>query len=210
VILDNRIGDPPLCNKDQGAVCESRRLCSAATGGSSDLPSQRDMANGLWEARQSDVFCRDSQTDPQTDAYIEYMRRPRCMELHRVLKKTGSFYYRCDWHASRYVKVMIDWISGRFENSEPRAPRQQREILAIDNVIRPTAEWESWTSLPAEHFDDARSRRAHRNSVHRIGGLRSCQLRRRRSLSSNRGISEQELSVMCEMGIKDGDTLLCA
>jgi DNA modification methylase len=25
-------------------------------------------------------------------AYIEYMR-PRCDELHRVLKKTGSFYY---------------------------------------------------------------------------------------------------------------------
>ena len=30
-----------------------------------------------------------------TKAYIEYMR-PRCVELHRVLKKTGSFYYHCD------------------------------------------------------------------------------------------------------------------
>lgn len=27
-----------------------------------------------------------------TKANIEYMR-PRCIELHRVLKKTGSFYY---------------------------------------------------------------------------------------------------------------------
>ncbi len=26
--------------------------------------------------------------------------RPRCVELARVLKKTGSFYYHCDWHAS--------------------------------------------------------------------------------------------------------------
>ncbi len=25
---------------------------------------------------------------------------PRCVELARVLKKTGSFYYHCDWHAS--------------------------------------------------------------------------------------------------------------
>jgi hypothetical protein len=25
-----------------------------------------------------------------------------------VLKKTGSFYYHCDWHASHYVKVMLD------------------------------------------------------------------------------------------------------
>jgi len=29
-----------------------------------------------------------------------------------VLKKTGSFYYHCDWHASHYVKVMLDQIFG--------------------------------------------------------------------------------------------------
>ena len=40
-----------------------------------------------------------------TQAYIDFMR-PRCVELARVLKKTGSFYYHCDWHASHYVKVM--------------------------------------------------------------------------------------------------------
>ena len=44
-----------------------------------------------------------------TQAYIEYMR-PRCVELARVLKKSGSFYYHCDWHASHYVKVMLDQI----------------------------------------------------------------------------------------------------
>ncbi len=47
-----------------------------------------------------------------TQAYIEFMR-PRCVELARVLKKTGSFYYHCDWHASHYVKVMLDQIFGR-------------------------------------------------------------------------------------------------
>ena len=46
-----------------------------------------------------------------TQAYIDYMR-PRCAELARVLKKTGSFYYHCDWHASHYVKVMLDQIFG--------------------------------------------------------------------------------------------------
>ena len=46
-----------------------------------------------------------------TVAYIDYMR-PRCVELARVLKKTGSFYYHCDWHASHYVKVMLDSIFG--------------------------------------------------------------------------------------------------
>lgn len=49
-----------------------------------------------------------------TAAYIEFMR-PRCLQLARVLKKTGSFYYHCDWHASHYVKVMLDQILG--ENS---------------------------------------------------------------------------------------------
>jgi DNA modification methylase len=46
-----------------------------------------------------------------TQAYIDFMR-PRCVELARVLKKTGSFYYHCDWHASHYVKVMLDGIFG--------------------------------------------------------------------------------------------------
>ena len=46
-----------------------------------------------------------------TQAYIEFMR-PRCVELARVLKKTGSFYYHCDWHASHYVKIMLDQILG--------------------------------------------------------------------------------------------------
>jgi DNA modification methylase len=46
-----------------------------------------------------------------TQAYIEFMR-PRCVELARVLKPTGSFYYHCDWHASHYVKVMLDRIFG--------------------------------------------------------------------------------------------------
>ena len=52
-----------------------------------------------------------------TKAYIEFMR-PRCIELARVLKKTGSMYYHCDWHASHYVKVMLDQIFGEdnFQN----------------------------------------------------------------------------------------------
>jgi len=52
-----------------------------------------------------------------TQAYIDFMR-PRCVELNRVLKPTGSFYYHCDWHASHYVKVMLDQIFGenQFQN----------------------------------------------------------------------------------------------
>ena len=49
-----------------------------------------------------------------TAAYIDYMR-PKCGELARILKKTGSFYYHCDWHASHYVKVMLDQLLGENE-----------------------------------------------------------------------------------------------
>jgi DNA modification methylase len=52
-----------------------------------------------------------------TQAYIEFMR-PRCEQLARVLKGTGSFYYHCDWHAVHYVKVMLDQLFGEenFQN----------------------------------------------------------------------------------------------
>ena len=46
-----------------------------------------------------------------TAAYIDFMR-PRCVELRRVLKPAGSLYVHCDWHASHYVKVMLDQIFG--------------------------------------------------------------------------------------------------
>ena len=39
--------------------------------------------------------------------YLDYMY-PRTKELYRVLKATGSFYYHCDWHASHYIKGMLD------------------------------------------------------------------------------------------------------
>ena len=63
----------------------------------------------FWgEAKEKRAF---EDRHASTQAYIDFMR-PRCMELARVLKKTGSFYYHCDWHASHYVKVMLDQIFG--------------------------------------------------------------------------------------------------
>ncbi len=73
-----------------------------------------------------------------TQAYIEYMR-PRCAELARVLKKTGSFYYHCDWHASHYVKVMLDQIFD--ENNF------QSEIIWRRNIAKGLA----FTGFPNNH-----------------------------------------------------------
>ena len=46
------------------------------------------------------------------DAYLDFLR-PRLIELHRILKPTGTLYFHGDWHAIHYVKVMLDGIFGR-------------------------------------------------------------------------------------------------
>jgi DNA modification methylase len=49
--------------------------------------------------------------------YIAWME-PRLRECQRVLKETGSLYLHCDYHASHYLKVMMDKIFGesKFRN----------------------------------------------------------------------------------------------
>jgi site-specific DNA-methyltransferase (adenine-specific) len=43
--------------------------------------------------------------------YIDWIEK-RALEMHRVLKKTGSLYLHCDPHASHYLKVMLDGLFG--------------------------------------------------------------------------------------------------
>lgn len=45
------------------------------------------------------------------NAYLEWMRI-RLVEIHRILKPTGSFYCHLDYHAVHYVKVILDEIFG--------------------------------------------------------------------------------------------------
>lgn len=45
------------------------------------------------------------------EGYLDYMR-PRLRELRRVLKKTGSIYLHCDWHANAHLRIMMDEIFG--------------------------------------------------------------------------------------------------
>src|SRR3954453_8637136 len=48
----------------------------------------------FWgEAKEKRAF---DDRHASTQAYLEFMR-PRCVELARVMKKTGSLYYHCDW-----------------------------------------------------------------------------------------------------------------
>ncbi|GBU26397.1 DNA methylase [Fibrobacteria bacterium R8-3-H12] len=45
-------------------------------------------------------------------AYLTYMAQ-RIIEMHRILKDTGSLYLHCDPTASHYLKVMLDEIFGK-------------------------------------------------------------------------------------------------
>ena len=45
-------------------------------------------------------------------AYLTYMAQ-RIIEMHRVLKDTGSLYLHCDPTASHYLKVVLDEVFGR-------------------------------------------------------------------------------------------------
>jgi DNA modification methylase len=83
-------------------------------------------------------------------AYIDYMT-PRLKELYRVLKSTGSFYYHCDWHASHYIKVLLDrddlfgyrnfrneiiWHYKRWPAKQKNFQRMHDVILCYSKVYR--------------------------------------------------------------------------
>jgi DNA modification methylase len=54
---------------------------------------------------------RGDKKSTSTAAYLSMMA-VRLIELHRVLKKTGSLYLHCDPTASHYLKVLLDSIFG--------------------------------------------------------------------------------------------------
>ncbi len=65
----------------------------------------------------------------------------RLYEMKRLLKKTGSIYVHCDWHASHYIKVEMDKVFGneRFKNeiiwsyglggSSPRLYSKKHDVM---------------------------------------------------------------------------------
>ena len=47
------------------------------------------------------------------DHYIAWLKE-RVIEMHRVLKSTGSIFLHCDWHADAYIRVdILDKIFGK-------------------------------------------------------------------------------------------------
>lgn len=72
--------------------------------------------------------------------YIDWMRE-RVIKMYDILKDTSSFYLHCDWHASHYLKVMLDEIFGyrNFRNEiiwcYKRWPSKQKNFQSMHDVI---------------------------------------------------------------------------
>jgi hypothetical protein len=100
-----RHGRPSALVDTRGVYCgdclhQPRKLpdgCEDLTYIDPPLNSDRNYEVFWGETKEKQAF---EERHAPTQAYIEYMR-PRCVELDRVLKKTGSFYYHCDRHATR-------------------------------------------------------------------------------------------------------------
>lgn len=72
-----------------------------------------DLMNGGVPSNVADALTAFRTLLGETDmmAYLVNMA-PRLVELHRVLKSTGSLYLHCDVTASHYLKILLDAIFG--------------------------------------------------------------------------------------------------
>jgi site-specific DNA-methyltransferase (adenine-specific) len=108
--------DPPF---------NSKRTYSAPVGSKAAGASFKDM----WTWKDVDEHHLDSLVDHSPTltkyitcigeihgkpmmAYLTYMSQ-RIIEMHRVLKETGSLYLHCDPTASHYLKILLDFIFGK-------------------------------------------------------------------------------------------------
>lgn len=70
----------------------------------------------IW-GDEAEVRSFEDRWEGGSHVYVGWMRE-RMIELHRILKPTGSIYLHCDWHAAHYLKQMMDDVFGekRFQN----------------------------------------------------------------------------------------------
>lgn len=106
--------------------------------------------------------------DNQMMAYL-VMMAARLIELHRVLKPTGSLYLHCDPTASHYLKILLDTIFG-FENfineiswkrttahNDPKRWGNVHDILLFYSKTNSY----TWNNVFLEHSDKYKERFSH-------------------------------------------------
>lgn len=70
----------------------------------------------IW-GDEAEVRSFEDRWEGGIQVYVQWMRE-RVMEMRRILKPEGSLYLHCDWHASHYLKQMLDDVFGdnKFQN----------------------------------------------------------------------------------------------
>jgi site-specific DNA-methyltransferase (adenine-specific) len=108
--------DPPF---------NSKRMYSAPVGSKAAGTSFKD----IWTWQDVDEYYLDTLADQfpvltryiadigvihskPMMAYLTYMAQ-RIIEMHRILKETGSIYLHCDPTASHYLKILLDFVFGK-------------------------------------------------------------------------------------------------
>ncbi len=102
------------------------------------------------------------------DSYLIWLNA-RLWEMRRVLKKTGSIYVHCDWHASHYIKTEMDKIFG-YENFRNEIVWKYRRwtgssenFLRMHDVILFYTKIDKYTFNPlwTEYTEESKFRKKH-------------------------------------------------
>ncbi len=117
---------------------------------------------------------------PQMGAYCAFMA-PRLIEMHRVLKPTGSIYLHCDPFASHYLKPLMDsvfgaanylneisWRRARAKSDAAQGAKswpRVRDVLLHYRVSRPGPDFEQ----PFAPLDDAYVKRSYHHVEEETG-----------------------------------------
>ena len=111
-------------------------------------------------------------------AYALFMGQ-RLVELHRVLKPTGSIYLHCDYNANWCLRVLLNAVFGgqNFRNeivwcySRPSAPKQ-RQLSRVHDAIFWFAKSKKWTFNPDEirqpYAESSRSREGYAATASKV------------------------------------------
>jgi DNA modification methylase len=107
--------------------------------------------------------------DSNMMAYLSMMA-PRLLELHRVLKSSGTLYLHCDQTASHYLKIILDSIFGieNFRNeivwkrSNPKSHISVNFPTCTDSILRYTKTDDYYFSLPYGPHDPDYVKKAYR------------------------------------------------
>jgi DNA modification methylase len=95
--------------------------------------------------------------------YIDWLKE-RVILMHRLLKKTGSIFLHCDWHADAYIRVeILDKVFGEqnFRNEiiwkRTNTPKGSQFANKVFGVVSDTIFWYSKTKKYT--FDDTKIRK---------------------------------------------------